>query len=94
MRTLGLGGHWLSLDTIAIAQTRVVAVPLVTQFVPQPHVSSGVADQGGLAYGVPLVLPGQLAKLRLVRLPLVSRLNVWLRPYPAARHTERLRSLP
>ena len=54
MRTLGLGGHWPSLDTIAIGQTAVVAVLLVTQFVPQPHVSSGVADQGGLAYGVPL----------------------------------------
>jgi hypothetical protein len=54
MRKLGLGGHWPSLDTIAIAQTAVVAVLLVTQFVPQPHVSSGVADQGGLAYGVPL----------------------------------------
>src|ERR1700735_5614905 len=54
MRTLGLGGRWPSLDTIAIGQTAVVAVLLVTQFVPQPHVSSGVADQGGLAYGVPL----------------------------------------
>ena len=54
MRTLRLGGHWPSLDTIAIGQTAVVAVLLVTQFVPQPHVSSGVADQGGLAYGVPL----------------------------------------
>ena len=54
MRTLGLGRHWPSLDTIAIGQTAVVAVLLVTQFVPQPHVSSGVADQGGLAYGVPL----------------------------------------
>jgi hypothetical protein len=54
MRRLGPGGRWPSLDTIAIAQTAVVAVLLVTQFVPQPHVSSGVADQGGLAYGVPL----------------------------------------
>jgi hypothetical protein len=43
--------HRPSLDTIAIGQTVVVAVLLVTQFVPQPHVSSGVADQGGLAYG-------------------------------------------
>ena len=49
-----MGGHWPSLDTIATGQTAVVAVLLVTQFVPQPHVSSGVADQGGLAYGVPL----------------------------------------
>ena len=49
-----MSGHWPSLDTIALAQTAVVAVLLVTQFVPQPHVSSGVADQGGLAYGVPL----------------------------------------
>ena len=54
MRRLGLGGHWPSLDTIAITQTAVVAVLLVTQFLPQPHVSSGVADQGGLVYGVPL----------------------------------------
>ena len=54
MRRLGPGGHWPSLDTIAIAQTAVVAVLLVTQFLPQPHVSSGVADQGGLVYGVPL----------------------------------------
>ena len=54
MRRLGLGGHWPSLDTIAIAQTAVVAVLLVTQFLPQPYVSSGVADQGGLVYGVPL----------------------------------------
>lgn len=54
MRTLGIGRHRPSLDTIAIGQTVVVAVLLVTQFVPQPHVSSGVADQGGLAYGVPL----------------------------------------
>ena len=49
-----MGRHWPSLDTIAIGQTAVVAVLLVTQFVPQPHVSSGIADQGGLAYGVPL----------------------------------------
>ena len=49
-----MGGHWPSLDTIATGQTAVVAVLLVTQFVPQPHVSSGVADLGGLAYGVPL----------------------------------------
>jgi len=54
MRTLGMGRHRPSLDTIGIGQTVVVAVLLVTQFVPQPHVSSGVADQGGLAYGVPL----------------------------------------
>ena len=54
MRTLGRGWLWPSLDTIAIGQTAVVAVLLVTQFVPQPHISSGVADQGGLAYGVPL----------------------------------------
>ncbi len=54
MRTLGRGGHWPSLDTVAIVQTAVVAVLLVTQFVPQPRISSGVADQGGLAYGVPL----------------------------------------
>ena len=32
----------------------LVAVLLVTQFVPQPRVSSGIADQGGLEYGVPL----------------------------------------
>ena len=49
-----MGGHWPSLETIALGQSAVVAVLLVTQFVPQPHVSSGVADQGGLAYGVPL----------------------------------------
>ena len=49
-----MGGRWPSLDTIALGQTAVVAVLLVTQFVPQPYVSSGVADQGGLAYGVPL----------------------------------------
>jgi hypothetical protein len=54
MRTPSRGWHWPSLDTIAIGQTAVVAVLLVTQFVPQPHISSGVADQGGLAYGVPL----------------------------------------
>jgi hypothetical protein len=54
MRTLGMGRHRPSLETIAIGQTVVVAVLLVTQFLPQPHVSSGVADQGGLAYGVPL----------------------------------------
>ena len=54
MRIRGMGRHWPSLDTIAIGQTVVVAVLLVTQFVPQPYVSSGVADQGGLAYGVPL----------------------------------------
>ena len=54
MRTLGTGRHWPSLDTIAIGQTVAVAVLLVTQFLPQPHVSSGVADQGGLPYGVPL----------------------------------------
>ena len=54
MRTLGRSWHWPSLDRVAIGQTAVVTVLLVTQFVPQPRISSGVADQGGLAYGVPL----------------------------------------
>ena len=54
MGTRYMGRHRPSLDTIALGQTVVVAVLLVTQFVPQPYVSSGVADQGGLAYGVPL----------------------------------------
>lgn len=43
-----------NLDAIALGQTVIAALLLATQFVPQPHVSSGVAAQGGLAYGVPL----------------------------------------
>ena len=54
MRPLGMGRHRPSLDTIAAGQTVLVAVLLVTQFVPQPRVSSSIADQGGLEYGVPL----------------------------------------
>ena len=54
MRTLGMGRHVPSLDTIAMGQTVLVALLLVTQFVPQPRLSSGIPDQGGLEYGVPL----------------------------------------
>jgi hypothetical protein len=43
-----------ALDTVALGQTGLVALLLVTQFAPQPEVSSGAAAQGGLPYGVPL----------------------------------------
>jgi hypothetical protein len=46
--------HRDNLDTIALGQTIIAALLLATQFAPQPHVSSGVAAQGGLSYGVPL----------------------------------------
>jgi len=42
------------LDQLALIQTALIAVLLVTQFVRQPYLSSGVAAQGGLPYGVPL----------------------------------------
>ncbi len=42
------------LDRLALAQTALVALLLATQFVRQPYLSSGVAAQGGLPYGVPL----------------------------------------
>src|SRR5487761_1615184 len=42
------------LDQLALVQTALVAVLLATQFVRQPYLSSGVAAQGGLPYGVPL----------------------------------------
>jgi hypothetical protein len=42
------------LDQLALVQTALVALLLATQFVPQPYLSSGVAAQGGLPYGVPL----------------------------------------
>jgi hypothetical protein len=42
------------LDQLALAQTALVAVLLATQFIRQPYLSSGVAAQGGLPYGVPL----------------------------------------
>jgi hypothetical protein len=56
------GGHMESsqkkrlarLDQLALAQTALVALLLATQFVRQPYLSSGVAAQGGLPYGVPL----------------------------------------
>jgi hypothetical protein len=43
-----------NLDTIALGQTVLATLLLATQFARQPHVSSGVAAQGGLSYGVPL----------------------------------------
>ncbi len=46
--------HRDNLNTIALGQTIIAALLLATQFSPQPHVSSGVAAQGGLSYGVPL----------------------------------------
>ena len=46
--------HRDNLNTIALGQTVIAALLLATQFLPQPHVSSGVAAQGGLSYGVPL----------------------------------------
>jgi hypothetical protein len=46
--------HQGNLETIALGQTIIAALLLATQFAPQPHVSSGVAAQGGLSYGVPL----------------------------------------
>ncbi len=46
--------HRDNLDTISLGQTVIAALLLATQFAPQPHVSSGVAAQGGLSYGVPL----------------------------------------
>jgi hypothetical protein len=46
--------HRDNLDTIALGQTVIAALLLATQFAPQPHVSSDVAAQGGLSYGVPL----------------------------------------
>jgi hypothetical protein len=46
--------HRDNLNTIALGQTIIAALLLATQFAPQPHVSSGVAAQGGLSYGVPL----------------------------------------
>ena len=46
--------HRDNLDTITLGQTIIAALLLATQFAPQPHVSSGVAAQGGLSYGVPL----------------------------------------
>ena len=46
--------HRDNLKTIALGQTIIAALLLATQFAPQPHVSSGVAAQGGLSYGVPL----------------------------------------
>jgi hypothetical protein len=42
------------LDQLALIQTTLVAVLLATQFIRQPYLSSGVAAQGGLPYGVPL----------------------------------------
>jgi len=42
------------LDQLALVQTALVAVLLATQFIRQPYLSSGVAAQGGLPYGVPL----------------------------------------
>jgi hypothetical protein len=46
--------HRDNLETIALGQTIIAALLLATQFAPQPHVTSGVAAQGGLSYGVPL----------------------------------------
>ena len=42
------------LDQLALVQTALVALLLATQFVRQPYLSSGVAAQGGLPYGVPM----------------------------------------
>jgi hypothetical protein len=49
-----LRNHRDNLETIALGQTVIAALLLATQFAPQPHVSSGVAAEGGLSYGVPL----------------------------------------
>jgi hypothetical protein len=54
LRNGRLRKHRDNLDTIALGQTIIAALLLATQFAPQPHVSSGVAAEGGLSYGVPL----------------------------------------